>query len=254
MPYSHYELIPIIISEVKRIQPVSILDVGCGLGVYGLLCRIYLDLYDDAEFFEKLKKEDGSKDWTVTIDGIEGFREYLRFIPRWAYDDLIVGDAIEVLSSKEDGEYDLVLALAILEHLGKEDGFRFLGELKRVGKRVIVSTPKEVKEQVVPDNPYETHRSHWTDTEFRKMGFNRFIPHWGTWIAINEDVKETEADTGIDSVDGVRSDIRDIKESILSISDALKTSLNMQTLILDRLSLSVRFKAFFKRLKELFKS
>jgi hypothetical protein len=235
-----------------RIRPASILDVGCGLGVYGMLCRIYLDLYDDPEFFEKLK-EDRPKEWGITIDGIEGFQGYLRFIPRWAYNDIIIGDALEILSHKQEGGYDLILALAILEHLSKEDGFRFLGELRRVGRRVIVATPKEFKEQVVPDNPYETHKSHWTYTDFINMGFNRFIPHWGEWIAIyDKDIKESGGPVELGSID-IGGELKRIEDLLIELNNNLVSSLQQQTLILDRLSLSIRLKGFLGRLKDILK-
>jgi len=249
MPYSHYELIPIVLSEVKRIQPVSILDVGCGLGVYGFLCRIYLDLYDDEGFYLKLRK-DGGRGWDITIDGIEGFQGYRDFIPEWVYDEVIIGDAIQVLSRKRDAEYDLVLALAILEHLDRKEGFRFLEEIRRVGRNAIVATPKEFKEQTVPDNPYETHRSLWGYTDFVRMGFNRFIPHWGEWIAIYDD-KGVLGPAGPGY--SLEEELRGIRDLMVEMREDLQRSLQQEALILDRLSLSNRLRGLLERLRGILK-
>lgn len=192
MPFSNLEQITPILSEVRTLRPKSILDVGCGLGVYGYLCRIYLELYgDDANFLKKLKRQNP---WEVRIDAIEGFKDYLEFIPKWAYDDIMIGPAMNALSKIPRKEYDLVLALAILEHFSREDGMRFLYELRRIGGKIILSVPKQWNAQVVPENEFETHRSHWTDAELLSWGFNRILPHPYAWIAVfdGEDQKRQD--------------------------------------------------------------
>lgn len=192
MPFTNLEQITPILSEIKRLKPKSILDVGCGIGVYGFLCRIYLDLYGDDENFMKKLKNRSSNPWHTKIDAIEGFKDYLEFIPDWAYDNIVVDSALKSLSKIPDRQYDLVLALGILEHFTKPDGIVFLNEIKRVGKKAILSVPKEWKEQVVPENDLETHRSHWTQEELISFGFNRFLPHPFVWIAVFECESHTE--------------------------------------------------------------
>jgi hypothetical protein len=190
MPFSNLEQITPIILEIKKMRPKSLIDVGCGLGVYGFLCRIYLELYgDDKNFFKKLK---GIIPWDVRIDAIEGFEDYMEFIPRWAYDYIIFESASSALKKIPDKKYDLVLALAILEHFSKEDALIFLRELQRIGKKIIVSVPKEWHEQTVPENELETHRSHWTEKDLSSLGFNRFLPHPFVWIAIRDEVNQKE--------------------------------------------------------------
>lgn len=192
MPFSNLEQITPIILEIKKMKPKSIVDVGCGLGVYGFLCRIYLELYgDDKNFFKKLR---GNIPWDIRIDAIEGFKDYMEFIPRWAYDDIVFESALSALERIPDKKYDLVLALAILEHFSKEDALAFLRELHRIGKKIVVSVPKEWHEQTVPENELETHRSHWTEKELSSLGFNRFLPHPFVWIAICDE--ESEKETG----------------------------------------------------------
>lgn len=161
--------------------------MGCGVGVYGYLCRIYLDLYGDDENF--LKKLKSLIPWEIKIDAIEGFKDYLQFIPRWAYDDIMVGPAMVALPKIPQKKYDLVLALAILEHFSKEDGILFLDELRRIGRKIILSVPKEWNAQVVPENEFETHRSHWTGTELLSWGFKRILPSPYSWIAVFDDAK-----------------------------------------------------------------
>jgi len=198
MPYSNLEQLTPIINELKIIRPKTILDVGCGLGVYGYMIRLYLELYGDDENF--MKKLTGKKPWEITMHGIEGYKGYLKYIPSWAYDKIINDSAMKILRKIKDRQYDMVLALAIVEHFEKHDGFAFLNELKRVGKKVIVSVPMKWQEQYVPENDLETHRSHWTDTDFISAGFNRFLEHPVVWIPVydgncepSDSIKKTKA-------------------------------------------------------------
>lgn len=184
MPFSNAEQIFPIIAEIRHFRPNSILDVGCGLGLYGFLCRVYLDLYDDVNYYEKLKNVEEHRKWEVTIDAIEGFADYQRFIPPWVYDSIMIGNALDILPTITDKKYELVLSLAMLEHLTKEDGYFFLKEIRRISSKIILSVPKEWKEQEVSDNPFETHKSHWSYIELREAGFNKFLPHRGVWIAV----------------------------------------------------------------------
>lgn len=250
MPFSNSEQISPIISEIKQLQPRTILDVGCGLGLYGFLCRIYLDLYDDVNFYDKLKDEE-KKRWTVTIDAIEGFEDYVRFIPRWAYDDIMVGNAPDILPGVESKKYDLVLSLAILEHLTKEEGLIFLKELKRVGRKIIVTVPKEWREQTVPDNPFETHKSHWTDNDLREWGFNKFLPHWGAWIALYDPDREgvVQLEEAERSSTHIECRMDEIERSIKILEDKLNVMLNLQNSTIDRLSFSLRIKSLINRVK-----
>ena len=79
MPYSNIEQITPIMQEIVRRQPKSMLDAGCGLGIYGMLARVQLDLYFDESFYLKLFREHrADKRWEgVRIDAIEGFQDYV---------------------------------------------------------------------------------------------------------------------------------------------------------------------------------
>ncbi|MDD3517118.1 MAG: hypothetical protein PHQ14_02125 [Chromatiales bacterium] len=187
MPYSNAQQITPIMEEVRRIRPRRMIDVGCGLGVYGMLCRVQLDLYDDESFDKKLfRNGERYKRWDTVIDAIEGFEDYLEFIPRWAYDDILIEDVRTALPKLPDAKYDIALALAIIEHLSKQDGIEFVRQLQRISRSVIVSVPKNVMPQEVAGNDFETHRSQWSQEDFLALGFNKFIPHSGVWIAVHD--------------------------------------------------------------------
>ena len=97
----------------------------------------------------------------MRIDGIEGFPVYLTPVHEYAYNRIMIGDALDLLPGIGDGAYELVLAVDILEHFAKSEGLKSLNELKRVAsKAVLVSTPKEFDRQDIEANPLENHHSH----------------------------------------------------------------------------------------------
>ncbi len=170
MPVSDYLQISQILDEIVRLKPRSILDVGCGIGIYGALCRVYLEgdnLYD-RENLTFNKKEN----WKIKIDCIEGFEKYITDLHRAVYNEIFIDDARKVLNNLNNKAYELVLAIDILEHFQKEDGIAFIKELKRVGKNVIIATPAAPQKQIVPENPLEDHRSCWGREELQSFGFN----------------------------------------------------------------------------------
>ncbi len=146
------------------------LDVGCGLGIYGALSRVFLEgdnLYDRTN-----PPWNKKENWKVKIDCIEGFEKYITSLHRHVYNDILIGNAPETLGSFEERSYDLVLAIDIIEHFEKEDGILFIRELQRIGIAVVVATPSAFIEQIEPENPFENHRSLWTKEELIALGFD----------------------------------------------------------------------------------
>lgn len=155
-PYQLNELMELIILS----KPKSVLDIGTGFGKYGVLSREYLEFYDE---------QDNYLDWKRRIDGIEAFGVYLTPVHDFIYDNIYVGNAIDVLPTLEI-KYDLILIIDVLEHFDYEEGIKLLEECEKLGKNIIISTPLRVGNQKgVFGNPYETHRSQW-----RKKDFHRF--------------------------------------------------------------------------------
>ncbi|MCI4318998.1 MAG: class I SAM-dependent methyltransferase [Thermoplasmata archaeon] len=71
-----------------------------------------------------------------------------------------------------DRSFDAVLALDVIEHLPKEDGYRLLREMERVARRkVIVFTPNGFLPQAGDDNPHQEHLSGWTVSDLERQGY-----------------------------------------------------------------------------------
>lgn len=176
MPFSISAQLSPILSTVEQLQPSTVLDVGVGMGQYGFLIRNNLE---GVNLFETQGTSGWLRDrsqWTIKIDGIEGFRGYITPVHDYAYNSLLIGEALHVLRTLASESYDLVLAIDILEHFEHADGEDFVRECQRVSRRhLIVATPEQFVAQQVDANPLENHRSHWTKPELSSLGFNRFL-------------------------------------------------------------------------------
>lgn len=150
MPSSRFGYIPWVVENAMLIAPKTVLDIGVGYGKYGLLMREYLDLWHG----------DGTLDRRTRIVGIEAHAPYLQGWQEAIYDELIVGDAAEVLP---DESFDLALLIDVLEHFEMEAGHAFLQSLTRIAANVLICTPAQDSPQGAAfGNEFECHRSLWT--------------------------------------------------------------------------------------------
>src|SRR6266513_2109335 len=102
MPSRTPTTIPTVIHLVRQLKPRSILDVGIGFGKWGHLFREYTDILEaerDPRRYER-------KNWQVKIDGIEGHAAYLTEMHRYLYDEIHVGDALDLI--RKVSIYDLI--------------------------------------------------------------------------------------------------------------------------------------------------
>lgn len=185
MPFSYSNQLSTIVGYAEQQNPSMILDVGIGMGQYGFLLRTNLENINLFEINGAHARQRDKREWRVRIDGIEGYPGYINAVHEYAYTNLYIGDALEILPTLQAGAYDLVLAIDILEHFDKGQGSVFLKECRRVCKNtVLVSTPRDFIEQEVVANPLENHRSHWTEQDLRVCGFDSFLPDSLSLIAI----------------------------------------------------------------------
>jgi SAM-dependent methyltransferase len=167
VPSSHPYQLNEIAELIMLTQADSVLDVGIGFGKYGFLAREYLELWDGRKRYD---------DWQRRIDGVEVFPRYVGELQRAIYDEIHVGDALEILP-RLDHRYDLVLLIDVLEHVPEDRGVALLDAARRVGRNLIVSTPYDIGHQgEVFGNPHETHHFQWTKRHFRSLG-GFFVPN-----------------------------------------------------------------------------
>lgn len=157
MPTSRPHHISWLCDEILRLRPKTILDVGIGFGSKGMLFREYTDIWNG-----HYKKGD----WKTRIDGIEVFPFYVGEIQKEVYNNIFIGNAIDVIKDVE--RYDLIYAGDVLEHFVKEDGLKLLKMLQVKSKVLIIATPLYVSAQgSVYENEHETHKSQWQKEDFQ---------------------------------------------------------------------------------------
>ena len=129
----------------------SILDIGCGKG-------------------QPMKFINRHKQFHVT--GVDTFEPALDECRRTGvYNELILGD-IRSLDFKEKS-YDIVICLALIEHLEKEEGKELLSKMEAIArKQVIITTPVgEYEQGPLEGNPYQQHKYCWKPDELKEKGY-----------------------------------------------------------------------------------
>lgn len=118
MPTSNLEVIEPIMRLAMDVNPKSVLDIGCGFGKYGFLCREYLEVVKNGV----VKKED----WKVKINAIEGFSGYIGSLQREVYDHIMIRDIADTVKEpslllntyvRPVTPYELYIMTDVLEHL-----------------------------------------------------------------------------------------------------------------------------------------
>jgi SAM-dependent methyltransferase len=156
MPTSDFHNINCILGVAVQLNPLRVLDVGCGFGKYGVLVREYLDVWH-----ERLEPSQ----WRAELVGIEGCERYRNPIHDYVYSEMHFGDACEIVPTL--GEFDLILIADMIEHLEKQDARRLVEECLKRSPVVVISTPVEFHPQrEILGNPYEVHRCCWRREDF----------------------------------------------------------------------------------------
>ena len=128
----------------------SILDVGCGNN-------------SPISFLEE-------KYTTVGVDAYKPAIEDSK--KRKIHDAYILGDIKKLNSLVKKKSFDAVLALDVIEHLKKDDGYKLLDNMEKVArKRVILVTPNGFIPQYNKNNKLQAHLSGWTVKDFINKGY-----------------------------------------------------------------------------------
>lgn len=185
MPSSHIYQLNEITDLLLRCNPMSLLDVGVGFGKYGFLAREYLELWDGRFEYGK---------WRRRIDGIEIFPEFIGDLQRAIYDEIHIGDALEIIP-RLPLRYDLILLVDVLEHFHEPEARALLGLSLERGRNVLVSTPLDIGRQGAKfGNEHETHHFQWRPQDLAGDVAHFFVPNPRSiiWFA-GEDARRVEA-------------------------------------------------------------
>jgi SAM-dependent methyltransferase len=145
---------PALPSLIGQLQAVlagceTILDVGCGSG-------------SPLRFVDK--------GHLVGVDGFGPAVERARAL--CTHDEYFVGDVRNLEDLFPKRRFDACVALDVIEHLPKEDGWRMLESMERLAeRRVVIFTPNGFVPQHSKDGDLQEHLSGWTTAEFSGRGF-----------------------------------------------------------------------------------
>lgn len=130
----------------------SILDVGCGKN-------------SPLRFIPKAH--------LVGVDGFAPAIEEAR--QRGTHDELLLGDVQKLTGLFDSKQFDACIALDVIEHLPKEEGWRMLESMEKLArKRVVIFTPNGFVPQHSKDGDLQEHLSGWTAEDLRPHGYEVF--------------------------------------------------------------------------------
>jgi hypothetical protein len=178
MPFSDGRHIPIVLHFATALKPRRVLDVGIGIGAYGLLLRAYLDIAE-----QRVTKDV----WKTQIDGVEVFAGYRNPVWEYAYDTVIVDDARNVLARCTP--YDLVLFGDVLEHFERSEARAMVQSALLHSSAVIATTPHvEMVQGTWGGNAAEAHLSLLNATDFPNLVAKKTAPDTTCYVCSRDPV------------------------------------------------------------------
>jgi hypothetical protein len=131
----------------------TVLDLGCGYN--SLIAHSSIPFSVGVELFEPYLQESKRRD--IHTQYIKADVCKLEFKPR---------------------SFHAVIAIGILEHLTKEEGYELIRRMEEwASKKIVITTPNGYLRQdtlACANNPLQEHKSGWTTAEFKKLGFSVF--------------------------------------------------------------------------------
>jgi len=149
MPTSHMLQLNEIAYLTYIINPTTLLDIGIGTGKYGMLAKEFVEQWDENR--------------RLAVVGVEAFRDYVRTYHYSFYDKIIFGDVINNLTNNllTDIKYDLTYLIDVFEHFSLDRAICLLDALLKISDVIIISTPKDIGDQIDTKNPFENHVTQW---------------------------------------------------------------------------------------------
>jgi len=129
----------------------NLLDIGCGSN-------------SPIRYFSK-------KPYCVGVDAFEP--SIKKSMAKKIHDEYFLTDILEIDKKIEPNSFECVIALDVIEHFTKKEGYLILDIMEKIAsKKIIVFTPNGfVPQGVYDENPWQVHKSGWTVEEMRKRGY-----------------------------------------------------------------------------------
>lgn len=161
MPISSYTILPTLAHELHCRAPKTVLDLGIGSGMYGMIVRQYLDM--------------GVQPYKTKLVGVEVWDKYEN--PIWQLYDNIHNITIEKFLERDRQMWDCIIIADVIEHFPKFEALKIIEELKkRLNKNgmILLSTPAWFNPQgAVYGNKYERHLCLFETKDLVEAGFKQ---------------------------------------------------------------------------------
>jgi hypothetical protein len=184
MPSAAPQAFPYFAETCIVLRPESILDVGCGLGLYGLAAKIYAGVWSDKD----VSVSDGFA--RVYVDGVEVFKDAIRPYHRDVYDAVYECSIQDYLSGRSR-EYDMIWQGDNLEHLEREAGELVVKALWAKARKLYMMTfPLDGKlcpNRKHHESKWEGHKSAWVPKDIKallpdcRLWYRQEFRQWIVW-------------------------------------------------------------------------
>ncbi len=161
MGTSNWQNISYNIDLIRKINPKSVLDIGVGFGRWGILCREFLEIWDEGNYSGK---------WKRKIDGIEVFQSYIKEYHKHFYDNMYIHEAFDFIKNLKTN-YDLIICGDVIEHFEKSRGKEFISLCFEKSTYLMINIPlgNGWEQSKKNNNIYEEHLSIWYLKDFKEF-------------------------------------------------------------------------------------
>ena len=163
MGTSNWQNISYVVELIRAINPTKILDFGIGFGRWGILCREFLEVWDEGNYTGK---------WNRQIDGVEVFPDYIKSYHSYFYDNIYNEEGYKwIKNSKEN--YNLIIFGDVLEHFEKQTALEIVNISLIKSDYIIINIPlgTQWEQGSNNENKYEEHKSIWQTSDFKNFRF-----------------------------------------------------------------------------------
>jgi hypothetical protein len=182
MPSSAPQAFPFVAETMIALKPKSFLDVGCGMGLYGLAARIFGGLWSDEQMApaETLS--------CMRVDAIEIFPETILPWHPTIYNHVNLGAAKDILPDM--GHYDMIYEGDNLEHMTEADAADVLRMCwERADKLYMLAVPLDgtICQRHLHNSTHESHLSAWTPDKLAphlpgtRIWYKSLFRQWVVW-------------------------------------------------------------------------
>ena len=106
--------------------------------------------------------------------GIDAFKQNIYKSEREnIHDKYYTMNVLDIYKKFKNNSFDCVIALDLIEHLTKEEGFKLINIMERIAKKkiIIFTSNGFLPQKEYENNPLQEHKCGWTVEEMKNMGY-----------------------------------------------------------------------------------